>query len=144
MNPDVTRSSDLTNALSSPIEGTGVPLSVKWVGTSGEGAKKKTEFIVHMPAGAVSIEASNGQNRLNFDFAAAAYLNNNKTGKAAITTSKTVTPSVPDAQMASLRAKGIDMKNALELGPGQYTVRVVIRDNVTGKIGSVTAPLTVN
>jgi len=144
MNPDVTRSSDLTNALSSPIEGTGVPLSVKWVGTSGEGAKKKTEFIVHMPAGAVSIEASNGQNRLNFDFAAAAYLNNNQTGKAAITTSKTVTPSVPDAQMASLRAKGIDMKNALELGPGQYTVRVVIRDNVTGKIGSVTAPLTVN
>jgi hypothetical protein len=36
------------------------------------------------------------------------------------------------------------MKDALELGPGQYTVRVVIRDNVTGKIGSVTAPLTVN
>jgi hypothetical protein len=36
------------------------------------------------------------------------------------------------------------MKNALQLAPGQYTVRVVIRDNVTGKIGSVTAPLTVN
>ena len=28
--------------------------------------------------------------------------------------------------------------------PGQYAVRVVIRDNVTGKVGSVTAPLTVN
>jgi hypothetical protein len=36
------------------------------------------------------------------------------------------------------------MKNAIELVPGQYTVRMVIRDNVTGKIGSVTAPLTVN
>jgi hypothetical protein len=46
--------------------------------------------------------------------------------------------------MASLRSSGIDMKNALELGPGSYVVRVVIRDNVTGKIGSVTAPLTVN
>jgi VWFA-related protein len=144
MNLDMTRSSDLTYALSSPIDGTGVPVSVKWLGTSGDGAKKKTEFIVHMPPGGVSIEASNGQNHLNFDFAAAAYINNGKTFKAAITTDKTVTTSVPDAQMASLRANGIDMRNALELGPGQYTVRVVIRDNVTGKIGSVTAPLTVN
>jgi VWFA-related protein len=144
MNLDLTRSSDLTYALSSPIDGTGVPLSLKWVGTSGDGAKKKTEFILHMPAGGVSIEASNGQNRLNFDFAAAAYINNSKTGKPAITTDKTVTAPVPDAQMKSLLANGIDMKNALELGPGQYTVRVVIRDNVTGKIGSVTSPLTVN
>ncbi len=52
--------------------------------------------------------------------------------------------SVSDAQMASLRASGIDMKNALNLGPGEYVVRVVIRDNVTGKIGDVTAPLTLN
>jgi hypothetical protein len=97
-----------------------------------------------MPADGVSIEASNGQNHLDFDFAAAAYVNNGKPGKAVVTTGKTVTANVADAQMASLRASGIDMKNALELGPGQYVVRVVIRDNVTGKIGSVTAPLTVN
>jgi VWFA-related protein len=144
MNPDVTRTSDLTYALTSPIEGTGVPVSVRWLETSGDGAKRKTEFIVHVPADGLSIEASNGQKRLNFDFAAAAYANNNKTGKAAVTTGRTVNPSVPDAQMASLRANGIDLKNVLELSPGQYTVRVVIRDNVTGKIGSVTAPLTVN
>jgi VWFA-related protein len=144
MNPDVTRSTDLIYALSSPMEGTGVPLSVKWLGTSGDGAKKKTDFIIHMPADGVSIEASNGQNHLDFDFAAAAYVNNGKPGKAVVTTGKTVTANVADAQMASLRASGIDMKNALELGPGQYVVRVVIRDNVTGKIGSVTAPLTVN
>ena len=43
-----------------------------------------------------------------------------------------------------MRPSGIDMKNALELGPGQYAIRIVIRDNVTGKVGSVTAPLTVN
>jgi hypothetical protein len=52
--------------------------------------------------------------------------------------------SVSDAQMASLGANGIDMKNALELPAGNFAVRVVIRDNVTGKIGSVTAPLTIN
>jgi VWFA-related protein len=144
MNPDATRSSDLTYALSSPIEGSGVPVSVKVLGTSGDGAKKKTEFIVHVPAGGVSIEGGNGQNHLNFDFAAAAYSSNGKAEKAVITIGKPVTATVPDAQMASLRANGIDMKNALDLDPGQYAVRVVIRDNITGKIGSVTVPLTVN
>ncbi|MGA6982448.1 MAG: hypothetical protein WCC95_06150 [Candidatus Sulfotelmatobacter sp.] len=39
---------------------------------------------------------------------------------------------------------GIGFSNSLELSPGQYAVRVAIRDNVTGKVGSVTAPLTVN
>jgi VWFA-related protein len=144
MNLDATRSTDLIYALSSPIEGTGVPLSVKWLGTSGDSAKKKIEFLVHLPSDGVSIEASNGQNHLNFDFAAAAYITNGKSGKAVATVGKPIAMSVSDAQMASLRASEIDMKNALELGPGQYVVRVVIRDNVTGKIGSVTAPLTVN
>ena len=144
MNLDETRTTDLTYALSSPIEGTGVPVSVKWLGSSGEGANKKTEFMIHMPADGISIEAGNGQNHLSFDFAAAAYVNNGKAGKPVKTIGREINTSVPDAQMASLRSAGIDMKNTLELGPGNYVVRVVIRDNVTGKIGSVTAPLTVN
>jgi VWFA-related protein len=144
MNLDETRTTDLTYALSSPIEGTGVPVSVKWLGSSGEGPSKKTEFMIHMPADSLSIEANNGQNHLNFDFAAAVYINNGKAGKPVKTFGKEVNTSVPDAQMASLRTAGIDMKNALELGPGNYVVRVVVRDSVTGKIGSVTAPLTVN
>jgi VWFA-related protein len=143
MNPDAMRTADVTYALASPIEGTGVPMTVKWLGISGDGARKRAEFLVHMPPGGISIEAANGQNHLNFDYAAAAYVNDGKTIKAAVTTGKTVSPVVPDAQMASLRHNGIDMKNALELAPGQYTVRVVIRDNITGTIGSVTAPLVV-
>jgi VWFA-related protein len=141
---ELTRNSDLTYALTSPIEGTGVPMTVKWLGTSGDGAKKKADFFVHLPANSVSIEGSEGQNHLNFDFAAAAFLDNSKNSQPATTTGKTVTAAVPDAQMASLRSNGIGFRNSLELVPGQYTVRVVIRDNVTGKIGSVTAPLTVN
>jgi VWFA-related protein len=144
MNPDNARATDLTYALGTPIEGTGVPVSLKWLGTSGDGAKKKAEFIVHMPADGVSIVGSNGQNHIDFDFAAAAYPVSKKAEKAAVTIGKAVNANVPDAQMASLRASGIDMKNALELAPGNYVVRVVIRDTVTGKLGSVTAPLTVN
>jgi VWFA-related protein len=140
-----TRTSDLSYALTSPIEGTGVPVTVKWLGISGDGAKKNASFQISLPPNSVSIEGSEGQNHLNFDFAMAAFDNNSKKGQPpAITIGKTITSAVPDAQMAVLRSNGIGMKNTIQLGPGQYTVRVVVRDNVTGKIGSVTTPLTVN
>jgi VWFA-related protein len=141
---EATRSSDLSYALTSPIEGTGVPVTLKWLGVSGDGEKKKAEFQVHLPPYSVSIEGLEGQNHLNFDFALAAFADNSKNGKPAITSGKTINASLPETQMATVRANGIGFKNSLELGPGQYTVRVVIRDNVTGKVGSVTAPLTVN
>jgi len=153
MNPDLTRSYDLDFALSSPIDGTGVPLSVKWLGASGAGVKKNTEFLVHLPPGSVSVEGTKRQKRVNFDFVAAAYPNdpeaaahtsNTKTETSPITISRTVTTSVSDTQLVSLLANGIDMKNTLQLASGEYLVRVVIRDNLTGKIGSVTATLTVN
>ena len=139
-----TRTSDLSYALTSPIEGTGVPVTVKWLGVSGDGVKKKAEFQLHLPPNAVSIEGDAGQNHLNFDFALAAFDNTNKKGQPYLTIGKTFNSPVAEAQMATLRANGIGMKNVIELGPGQYTVRMVIRDNVTGKIGSVTAPLIVN
>ncbi len=141
---DATRNTDLTYALTSPIEGTGVPLTMKWLGVSGDGEKKKAEFQVHLPPDSVSIEGGEGQNHLNFDIATAAFVDNSKNGKPAMSVDKTITAAVPEAQMATFRANGIGFKNSLELGPGQYTVRVVIRDNATGKIGSLTAPLTVN
>jgi VWFA-related protein len=142
---DRTRTSDLSYALTSPIEGTGVPVTLKWLGVSGDGEKKIAEFHIQLPPNSVSIEGSEGQNHLNFDFAVAAFDDHSQKGQPpAITIGKTITTAVPDAQMATLRNNGIGMKNTIALGPGQYTVRVVIRDNVTGKIGSVTAPLTVN
>jgi len=142
MNPELTRSADLAYALSSPIDCTGVPLGVRWLGTSGAGTNKKTEFMVHLPPGSLSIESTGEKKHLNFDFAAAAYPN--KGDHSPVTASKTISTTVPDAQMPSVLANGIDMKNALQLVPGDYRVRVVIRDNVTAKIGSVTTPLTVN
>ncbi len=144
MNLDVTRGSDLTYALSSPIVGTGVPLSMKRLGTSGDGAKKKTEFVVHVPADGVSIRSQQRTEPPQLRLCGGRLLEQRQNCKSGSHDRQDRHPSVPDAQMASLRTNGIDMKNVLELAPGQHVVRVVIRDNVTGKIGSVTAPLSVN
>ncbi len=141
---EMARSADLTYALTSPIEGTGVPITMKWLSTTGSGDKKRTDFLLNVPLNGVTLQSSEGKNRINFDVASAAFLDNSKKGEPAITSNKTVSAAITDANLAKLRANGIAMQDTLELGPGHYTVRVVIRDNVTGKVGSVTAPLTVN
>lgn len=150
MNPLLSRNSDMTNALHSPIEGTGVPVTVQWLGITANAAsgdkaadnadKKKATFLAHMPAGSLSFDPA-GRDQLNFEFAALAY---DKSGKEAGHAELTFTRPVPADQLASVRANGLDFRNALQLAPGQYTVRFVVRDNVTGKVGSVTAPLKVN
>jgi hypothetical protein len=140
MNPLLSRKLDMNNALHSPIEGTGVPVTVQWLGLAATGDKKKAAFAAHMPAGGLSFEPG-GRDQLNFEFAAIAY---DKNGKAAGETAHNYTPIVPEAQLASVKSNGVDFRNSIELAPGKYTVRFVVRDNVTGKLGSVTAPLTVD
>src|SRR5262249_4595825 len=39
---------------------------------------------------------------------------------------------------------GVTYHNTMVLSPGQYTVKMVVRDNLSGKVGSLSAPLTVN
>jgi VWFA-related protein len=140
MNPLLSRNLDIANALHSPIEGTGVPVTVQWLSVAAVGDKKKAVFLAHMPAGSLSFDPA-GRDQLNFDFSALAY---DKDGKEAGQASLSFTKPVPEAQLASVRANGVDFRNTLQLTPGKYTVRFVVRDNVTGKVGSVTAPLTVN
>lgn len=140
MNPALTRDIDMSNALHSPIEGTGVPMTVEWITVASDGDKKKAEFLAHMPAGSLSFDPA-GRDQLNFEFAAMAY---DKNGKEAGKALQRFTRPVPQDQLATVRANGVGFRNAIELAPGTYTVRFVVRDNVTGKVGSVTAPLTVD
>jgi VWFA-related protein len=140
MNPMLSRDRDMLNALHSPIEGTGVPVTVQWLGVSPVGDKKKAVFLAQMPAGSLSFDPA-GRDRLNFDFAAMAY---DQDGKEAGQASQNFAKPVPESQLASVRTNGVGFRNFLELAPGKYTVRFVVRDNVTGKVGSVTAPLTIN
>ena len=138
---ELTRNSDMSYALSSPIEGTGVPVTVEWVSVGGEGEKKKAVFLARMPPNGLVIDPAT-QNNLNFDFAAVAW--SDKDGKEASRAALNFTKTLPEEQLAAIRASGVHFTNALQLGPGKYTVRFVVRDNVTGKVGSVTAPLTVD
>ncbi|HEV2118377.1 MAG TPA: VWA domain-containing protein, partial [Terriglobales bacterium] len=143
VNPDTTRVSELTNALASPLEGTGVPMILKWTGITEEGNKKKAAFSVWIPPAGLTLQGSQ-QLHVNFDVAIAAYRSNSKDGKPVLTTGQTVNTAVSPPQVATIRANGITFTKNFEISSGQYAVRVVIRDGATGNLGSVTAPLTVN
>lgn len=139
----LTRTSDLQFALVSPIEGTGVPMAIKWAGVAGTGSSRKAAFVVNLPLSGLTLD-SRAPNGLNFDFAVAAYPANGKDAQPAGTFAKRFETSLSETQLASIRAKGVDFHYDLDLAPGKYAVRFVVRDNMTGKVGSVTAPLTVN
>jgi len=139
MNPLLSRNLDMANALHSPIEGTGVPMTVEWVAVASQGDKKKAIFMAQMPPGSLGFDPA-GRDQLNFDFAALAF---DKKGNEAAQAAQTFNKPVSEAQLAAIKATGVRFRNSLELTPGEYTVRFVVRDNVSGKVGSLTAPLRV-
>ncbi len=140
INPSTSHQSDMAFALTSPFDSTGIPLTVRWRATSADGDKKKVQFGLHVAPEGVTIEGE--RNQMDLEFAIIALTA--KSGTAADTISQTLQGAAKPETLAKLRAEGLAYSNTLELPPGQYTVRFVVRDNPSGKIGSVSAPLTVN
>lgn len=51
--------------------------------------------------------------------------------------------SAKPAIMERISKEGISYSNVLHLPSGQYILRVVVRDNLNGKLGSVVVPYSV-
>lgn len=138
VNPEVTHKADVGFALTSPFDSTGIPLTVKWQGMAADGDKKKVGFAMHLPFTGITVEPE--RNHYDVDFAVQAM----KDGEPKGNIGQEARGDLPAENLAKLKAEGIFYGNALELPAGSYQVRFVVRDNLSGRIGSVTAPLTVN
>src|SRR5207237_956455 len=101
--------------------------------------KKEVEFIVHVARNALTIEGTH--NEYNVDFMAVAA---SKSNTPAGTIGQNVKGSLTQPDVDKLRGSGMGYRNVLDLAPGTYSVRFVVRDNLSGRIGSITTPLTVN
>jgi len=138
LDPQLTHQADIDLALISPLDSTGIPVAIQWQQVVPEGDKRRVEFALRVPATSVIDEAN--QNRFDVDFIALADRKGTPAGKAG----QTIKGSIPPAALPKIKAEGIFYKNALELPSGDYQVRFVVRDNLSGKIGSVSLPLRVN
>ncbi len=142
MNPELTREQDIAFATTSPFEATGLPILVQWKPETEPKKKadnkKEVGFVVHVARNNLAVEGIH--NEFNVDFLAIA----EKSGKNAATVGQTVKGALTPANLERLKSSGMGYSNVLDLEPGAYAVRFVVRDNLSGRIGSVTAPLVVN
>jgi VWFA-related protein len=138
--PAYSRQVDIWNALQSPLDYTSLNFVVQWTQISEKGDRIRAEFEIAMAANAVAIDTESG-NRIELEFLGVA---RDSQGEAKGDFSKTFEAKLKPEAVQQIRESGITYKGAMELPKGHYKVRFVVRDNNSGKTGSVQAQLTEN
>lgn len=126
-------------AVTSLLNFSQLPFTGTWLPIEDAGPKRKVPFTLALRAGAVTIDTEHN-NRINFDFIVIA---TSPDGKEADRMTQRLEQMLPPAAASQVESGGLTYANSLKLPPGDYTVRVVVRDNQSGKIGSVVAKLKV-
>jgi hypothetical protein len=128
--------SEVAVALQSNLDYTALPLVLKFTGLKpAEGNKRLASFVVGVDGRALSIDEDHG-NRISLLVGAQA-----KAGDAPVIMG--IDTKLKPELVEQIRAKQLTQNGEITLTPGKYDVRVVVRDNLTGRIGSITAPIEV-
>jgi len=133
---------DTYTALRSPINYTEIPLVFRWSDQAAgkEKGRRKVQYEVDLPANAVIIDDTD-KNRMVVQFLA---LVRDKEGKeVGHPESRKLDMFLTPESLSQVRENGITYRNVIELPPGDYNVRFVIRDVMSGRMGSVSAPIVV-
>jgi len=126
---------DIDAALRSPLDYTGVPLRVVVQPQTMADGKKKVPFsTVIAPAGIKVDTADNNHVFLEISYAVLT-----PDGNTASKQDKSYNLNLNSEQMKQLEAMGLGFGDTLNLPPGTYRLRVVVRDNLNGRVGSVLA-----
>jgi VWFA-related protein len=132
---------DIRLALASPIDFTGIPVSVTWAEREPGKAPGKTlvHFELVMPANFAAVDDSD-QNHMVVDIAAVA---KNPKGDAVADAAKRIDTHLQPDGLEQIQHNGLTYRGALQLPPGDYTVRFAIRDAIGNRTGSVAALINV-
>jgi VWFA-related protein len=137
----ISEKNDLELAMGSPLDYTGIPITGLWqkVEPPTTEGKRKVVFVLTMPADFATIDESD-HNHLVVEFVAIA---RTLTGVDVDQMSKTVEGHLNPDSVQQVRFNGLDYRGSLTLPPGEYTVRFAVQDHLSGRTGSVAAPLTI-
>jgi hypothetical protein len=132
---------DIQSALLSPLDFTALPFRMNWTDrTPAASGRVRVAYEISIAPGVVNIDEADS-NHLDLEIVAAAKASDGKLVGEPFTSNLQGHLPAPTAQQ--IAAQGVEYSGAVELPPGQYSVRVLVRDELTGKMGSVAAPLTV-
>ena len=128
--------SEVAVALQSNLDYTSLPIVLKFTGLKpGDGNKRIAQFVVGVDGRALSIDEEHG-NKISLLLGAQAQATD---APVIISIDTKLKPEVVE----QIRAKQLTHTGEMTLTPGKYDVRLVVRDNLTGRIGSVVAPIEV-
>jgi VWFA-related protein len=132
---------DVHLALTSPLDFVGVPVSITWSGTSAGKSVGKTrvKFDLVMPANFTSVDEAD-RNHMVVDIAAVA---RNPVGEVVAELSQRIDNHLSPDGLEQIQHHGMTYRNGLQLPPGEYMVRFVVRDSLGNRLGSVAAPIKV-
>src|SRR5580700_5868401 len=142
IDPERSRKSDISSALQSPLDYTSLALVARWdkIEPGKEPGKKHVSYEMRLaPDAGVINDADN--NHVALDFVAMA---KSPEGKAVDQPKgQKIDLHLTPERVSAIRQQGVVYRDALDLAPGEYTVRFVVRDDLSGRTGSVAAPLKV-
>ena len=127
---------ELHRVLASPLDASGIHLSVRWLGPNSTETKAAFELVVS-PG---SISLGNGD-RVQLTLTGAAY--NNK-GEFVARLAKKIESRLRPDDIEKINKTGLLYRDTVQLSTGETQVRFVVRDAVSGRVGSVTAYRTEN
>ncbi|HEV8385869.1 MAG TPA: VWA domain-containing protein [Candidatus Acidoferrales bacterium] len=131
---------DLEAALSDPFPATGIVFRAKLAPPApASAAQVRVEFWLDKDSFPVQ-GWSEGARQINMDYVVAAY---SAEGKMAASAAKRVAWSLKPNDYAQVLQRGLLLPVTVELPPGEYTMRLLLRDRQSGQMGRVDLPLTV-
>jgi len=142
VDPENSRNSDISSALQSPLDYTSLALVSHWdkIEPGKEPGKKHVNYAMHLVPDAAQIDSAD-DNHIELDFVA---LVKTPDGKPVDQPrDQKIDTHLTAEKLSSIRQNGVGYRGFLDLAPGEYTVRFVVRDDLSGRIGSVAAPLKV-
>ncbi|MFY9907105.1 MAG: VWA domain-containing protein [Terriglobales bacterium] len=142
VDPETSRNGDISSALQSPLDFTSLTLVARWnkIEPAKDPGKKHVNYEMHLaPDPNLINDADN--NHLVMDFVVLAKTPDGKAADHPM--GQKVDVHLSPEKLSVIRQKGVAYGGALDLAPGEYSVRFVVRDNLSGRIGSVAAPLRV-
>lgn len=140
---------DVKIALRAPMDFTGIPLAVRWedpskpegkpfTGTVAAG-KKQAIFNITIARGGLVFDQADS-NHMEFQIVAVA---RTASGEDAGQFVQTIDAHPKPETLAKLLQGGLSYRNEIQVPPGEYSVRFVLRDLLGNRVGSVQAPLKV-
>lgn len=137
--PKSQASEEVGIAMGSPLEYTAIRFKITVAGIEeGTGGKKKVNLVVSLPGDSGVLNEAAGT--VDLGLVARAI---NAAGQTVGSMNEGAGGKFPPDAVAQIKETGFQLKRSFEVSPGECTVRFLVRDNQSGRMGDVIFPLSV-